>query len=178
MHCQRKINRTTGTLPRYILLICSILVAAACQPQGRLKALEEKSAEMLERYRGYLCEKEKLEKSTQALWDEVSERLDAQLPTNMPPDERINMIEIRNTNLIKMFEIYPTLDTAVKNLVEKAGDDDNAIVVKLRQVQQNLEQEELGLIMLLDKLEKLNSDKAARWKSRMEDTKKAPCTMK
>jgi hypothetical protein len=178
MRCQRKNDRTSGILLQHIVVMCYFFfLAAACQPHGRLKAIEEESAGTLERYCAHLCEKEKLEKATRSLWDEVSGQLDARLPTNMPSDERRNMIEIRNTNLIKMFEVYPTLDTSVKALVEKAGDADNAIVVKLRQVQQALEEEELRFIMLLDKLEKMNTSRARQWKSRLEEAKKAPCAM-
>lgn len=178
MHCLRKKNRTRGLFLQHIAVICCFYVLApACQPGGRLKALEEESAGVLERYRTSLCEKEKLEIATRSLWDEVSGQLDAQLPTNMPPDERRNMIEIRNTNLIKMFEVYPTLDTSVKALIEKAGDADNAIVVQLRQVQQDLEEAEFRFITLLDKLEKINAGRAMDWKAKLEETKKAPCTM-
>ena len=176
MRCQRKKDWTLKILPPYIVVLCCFFfLVSACQPQGRLTALEEESAGILERYRTHLCEKEKLEKATRSLWDEVSEQLDARLPTNMPSDERKNMIEIRNTNLIKMFEVYPTLDTSVKTLVEKAGDADNAIVVQLRRVQQDLEEEEFKFILLLDKLEKMNADRAGQWKSRLEEAKSAPC---
>ncbi len=177
MHIQREKTWYAWFSIKDTAIICSLfLVITACQPNEKLQATEREGQEILERYRTHLCTVKRLEKETNALWEEVSKNLDARLPKDMPTDERRNMINIRNTNLIKMFEIYPLLDTSVQALVEKAGDMDNAIVVELQQARQALEEEQFRYINLLDKLEKLHADNIDQWKSRLEEVKKAPCT--
>ncbi len=157
---------------------CLLFLIAGCQPNEAVKAKEQKAEGIIQRYQTLLCEKEMLEQQTRALWDKVSKSLDARLPLDMPPDERRNIISIRNTDLIQMFEIYPQLDTSIKNLVEEAGDQDDAIVVKLRQLRTNIETEDINFMHFLADVEKRNSEQADRWKKRLEKAKKEPCNIK
>jgi len=152
-----------------------LFLVGGCQPKEAGKSEEQAGEGIVRRYQSLLCEKEMLERQTLNLWDEVSSALDARLPRDMPADERRNMIKIRNTDLIQMFEIYPQLDTSIKNLVEKAGDQDDAIVVKLRQLQAKIETEDINFMQFVADLEKRDRDRADAWKKQMEKTKQDPC---
>ena len=178
MNCRKEKNRTSLFSLLQTMAVCTVfLLGTACQPGEQIKKLEEEGSGILERYRAQLCEQEKLEREAAALWDEVSKNLDARLPKDMPADERRNMIQIRNTNLIKMFEVYPSLDTTVKTIVEKAGDADDAIVVKLRKIRQDLEEEDFRFMKFLEILEPLNAGKAKEWKTKLGSIKKSPCAV-
>lgn len=155
-----------------------LFLLAHCQPNGSVKATGQKGAGIVRRYQTLLCEKETLEQQTRRLWEEVSSNLDARLPVDMPPDERRNMINIRNTDLIQMFEIYPQLDTSIKNLVEKAGDQDDAIVIRLQQLRKDIETEDSNFMQFVAALEKRNPDQADTWKRQMENIIKRPCNSK
>ncbi len=142
-----------------------LLVVGGCRPNGAGKATEQVGEGIVRRYQSLLCEKEMLERQTLTLWDEVARGLDARLPRDMPADERRNMIEIRNTNLIQMFEIYPQLDTSIKSLVEKAGDQD----------EENIETEDINFMEFVADLEKRDREQAGAWKKQLEKTRQNPC---
>lgn len=151
------------------------LLVVACQPGAKKTDTDATGNALWENYRALYCAQLALAQETDALWDEVSAKLDAQLPADMPPDERRNMIAIRNMSLIQMFEVYPSLDTSIKVLVEKAGQEDEALVVKLRQTQQDMEAAEAEIAQFLMDLETKKAASLQEWKTRFEDVRKTPC---
>ncbi len=80
------------------------------------------------------CELGQLTDSVNLLWDEVADYLDEELPDHMPADERRNMLNVRNANLIAMFMAFDTLPMTLKDKVMSAGKVDEDIAQSMREI--------------------------------------------
>ncbi len=147
-----------------MLCLAGLLSASACRNKSDYAALEARSAELLREAVRLDCGIREIGNATEALWDSVSSALEAKLPENMPPDERRNMIAVRNTGLIRMFEVYPTLDSATRNLIETAGERDQALAGRIRDIRSAQKENELATHTLLAQMEETGYDKVAAWK--------------
>lgn len=126
--------------------------------------------------RDIACQQQALAVKTDSLWDGVSSRLSTTLPKEMLKQDRENMIKLRNTDLIKMFKVYPRLDSFTKRKVEEAGNVDEGIVVNLQALHQKMEANDQAVFAFLGSLEK-NSPKAfKKWSKAFDDAKHHPCT--
>ncbi|MCB0569532.1 MAG: hypothetical protein KDC66_07210 [Phaeodactylibacter sp.] len=115
------------------------------------------------------CRLQALHEESVQLWDTVAARLSATLPADMPPDERRNMVAVRNTGLIQMFEVYPTLDTAVHRLVENAGHRDAGLAAQMRAVKDRLDTNEALVRSLLSRMEDRHPSLLPEWKARFDE---------
>ena len=158
---------------RLICMLClaGLLSASACRNKSDFAALEAKSAELLREAVRLDCGMRELGNATEALWDSVSAALEAKLPESMPPDERRNMIAVRNTGLIRMFEVYPTLDTATRILVESAGERDQALAGRIRDIRSAQKENELATHALLAQMKDTGYDKLAEWKKMFDQAR-------
>ena len=71
------------------------------------------------------------------------------IPNDLPPDERKNMIAIRNAGLIRMFEAYPKLPEPVRDRVDQAEMEDKEIALQMRIMNDSLRQFELEVEQFL-----------------------------
>jgi hypothetical protein len=78
------------------------------------------------------CELANLQKQATALWDSIALELDRNLPTDMPADERYNMIQVRNTALLQMFMVFDSLAMPLQEMVEAAGTKDSLLAVAMK----------------------------------------------
>lgn len=69
-----------------------------------------------------------------SMWTYANEKLAEMLPTNMPEQERINMLALRNAPLIRMFEVYETLPDYIHKLIDSAYYFDKQIVQQLEEI--------------------------------------------
>lgn len=159
------------------LAVCAILLTG-CSGGGKNDEVAAKMEPLLDNYRKLACEQADLEKQVDELWGGISKGLDAQLPPDMPTDERRNMINIRNTRLIEMFEIYPRLDDNIHQLVTEAGQKDSLIAIQAMGIQKQLEANETEIMALLTSLEQAQSKALSRWKTAFEQAKTQGCPEK
>ncbi|MCB9316484.1 MAG: hypothetical protein H6569_10125 [Lewinellaceae bacterium] len=65
-----------------------------------------------------LCTLEVLHSRISNEWDGINALLEANLPPDMPKEEKFNMLNVRNANLIRMFESFQTIDPEIKQALD------------------------------------------------------------
>lgn len=146
----------------HLCLLTGILLAACGQEAEQPK--NEAATALLEQTRMWHCRLTELSKQSKSLWDSVSVAMDQQLPADMPADERRNILAVRNMELIQMFQVYPLLDTQVRQLVEMAGDKDVQIAQLMHAAQDSLERCDSLSQQLLMEINKKSPAELAYWK--------------
>jgi hypothetical protein len=153
-------------------LWCSILMAAvilvsACNPKPSSYVEVEMEA-LLAEARRLQCRMLELHQQSVALWDKATAELGQSLPLDMPADERRNMLAVRNTGLIQMFEVYPSLDTAIHRVVEGAGQQDEILATQMRAVKDSIDQNEEQLRHFLSQIQGQELQAYPGWKKRYD----------
>lgn len=160
-------NRSLG------IVICSFLLIRCSNENLQDQMMGEK---LLTTTRDIFCQQSALAVKTDSLWDGVSNRLTSTLPKDMPKPDRDNMIKLRNTDLIKMFKVYPGLDSITKRKVEEAGKIDEGIVAKLHALHQKMENHDQAVFAFLGGLEKKSAKAYKKWSKAFDDAKHHPCS--
>ncbi len=163
-------QRSLLTMAKPAALICLALASVACADRQAEMALE-----LFGEKKALDCRMEQLHQQADSLWDEVAASLSRALPADMPADERRNMIQVRNTGLIMMFQSFPTLDTAIQNQVVAAGKQDEKIAGEMRAVLDQLDAAEQKLNAALEKLEDAAPEKYGQVRSQLQKMEKAAC---
>jgi uncharacterized protein YdcH (DUF465 family) len=114
-----------------------------------------------------ICRRLALADETEAVWDQVVSRLQEQLPADMSADEKRNMLAVRNANLIRMFEVYQSLNDTIKQTVDQAEQADQQIVATLSGLQSQLEVLEQKKRALFLQIEQSSAD-LSEYKARYE----------
>lgn len=145
------------------LSLLFLLVLSACKQDANQPENAAASA-LLEQTISWHCRLMALSHQSKVLWDSVAMSMDRQLPADMPADERRNMLAVRNTDLIQMFQVYPQLDSSIRQLVEMAGVKDVEIAQMMHAAQDSLERCDSLSQLLLMGLDKTNPAELAYWK--------------
>lgn len=153
--------------------ILLFLFAAGCQPAEKKSPISAEGEALVAESTELACEQKALGVKLDALWDSVAVALDQKLPADMPADERRNMLAVRNTSLIQMFEVYSTLDTAIHRLVERAGDQDVALALRLKENQNRIQDHEAKLAEFLARIK--DPKEVADWTRKLTEAKDASC---
>lgn len=114
------------------------------------------------------CRLAQLEEKTKELWDQVVTSLDKNLPADMPEMERKNMLAVRNTDLIQMFEDYDDLDTMIHHLVQDAGMEDAKNAAEVLDAKRKLESLEIEFGHFLQKIDKNDTTTIQEWRVKFE----------
>lgn len=164
-------------LMRHQLLIwmMGVLFAGVACSDAKRTAQDAAGQALLDRSKSLYCDLEQLQSRTDSVWDEVSVALDRNLPQDMRKDHRDNMINLRNTDLVKMFEAYPALDTLVKEKVEKAGQVDQLIAAEVKALRQQIEVQDSAVLAFLGELEQNAPRRYRHWMNVFDGAKKRPC---
>lgn len=127
------------------------------------------------RTRELACLRQELRAELDRLWMTVSDSLDARLPRDMGVDERRNMIAIRNADLIRMFEVYPSLDSSIHQLVDWAEEQDVRLAAKIRQWQDQQQAHESEVQAFLLRIEERDALVSRQWRDSLHGVAEAPC---
>lgn len=125
-----------------------------------------------------LCKMEALKFSSDSLWNGVATFLDRNLPSDLPPNERKNMIILKNAPLIKVINSYSKLDPSIKKVVEEAGNQDYLIA---EQMKLTIAQFKLADSTYFKELETQEKESPARFqniKSKINQIEKQACDHK
>jgi hypothetical protein len=147
--------------------------AVGCQPAGKKSPISAEGEALVAESAKLACEQKTLGVQLKALWDSVAVALDQKLPPDMPADERRNMLAVRNTSLIQMFEVYSELDTVIHRLVEQAGDQDVALALRLKENQNRIQEHEEVIGRFLSGIK--DEKEAAVWTKRLTEAKHTSC---
>jgi hypothetical protein len=159
-----------------MLLCCLIPIAFACQ-NNLDSATQAEGESLLLRLESLHCEDRSYQTKVDSLWDEVSARLDEKLPRGGTLDaaDRANLVKLRNTSLIKMFNVYPLLDTTTRNMVDRAGKVDSSYTVAIKDLHARQEAFEQEQARFLSKLETKAPKLVKTWATKFIATGKGPC---
>lgn len=112
------------------------------------------------------CKMEALQEQSAQLWDLLVSELSASLPANMPADERRNMLQVRNAELIRMFQVFPRLPESVRLAVERAEQKDQALAAQMKEEMRRIDGYEAKAFAFLQEVEFHSADSAAVWQER------------
>lgn len=121
------------------------------------------------------CEMERLKLQSDSIWNEMEVYLDKNLPADMPPPERKNMVSTRAAHLIAMFKAFPKLDTAIQNKVTEAGKADNNIAEQMKTVMEKMHDAERGMNGALQKIENRSKHQYQTLKQELQELEDEPC---
>ncbi len=106
------------------------------------------------------CELEVMKKEINKEWDTMNESLDDHLPADMAEQEKVNMLKVRNANLIRMFNTYKTLDTAIKDQLRSVEKKDSMMAIEINLLKEKLIEIENNKMELFDDILKENGQTA------------------
>lgn len=121
------------------------------------------------------CEMERFSSQTDSLWNEMEAYLDKNLPADMPPAERSNMVAIRNANLITMFKAFTKLDTATQQKVKEAGATDRSIAEGMKSVKEKLDKVEQAMNEALLEVQAHSDRQYQQLKEELHGLENKPC---
>lgn len=153
-----------------------LLFVIACKPTenpytGELEALYQETLALY-------CERQELQEGMETMWDDVSQALEENLPPTLTPQERSNMIKLKNADLIRMFEVYPELDNSIHTLVDSAEVNDQRIATQLTNLQERLLDNEQKVMASLGKIREDYPEDYNSWKAKFNTAKENPCDTK
>lgn len=151
-----------------ILSIIGIALFFSCQSDTN-KQIEQIARTMKDNS----CQMELISKYVDDAWTESIEELGNRLPESLPQQERQNILNLKNANLIRMFESYKTFDDNVHSLVDSMEIRDMSWADSLRQLSlqnQHLEMKMDSLFTLIG-----DSETEQMLLQQVEEIKASPC---
>lgn len=155
------------TVVSLLLTACSLGGCELSENREQISRYGVQLHELEDMGRSLHCGLEELGRESQLLWDSVAHNLQAQLPMDMPVEERKNMVEIRNAGLIRMFEAYPKLPPPVQQHVDKAEMRDQALASRMRALNDSLKQHDLAVSQFLENVRSQLPDSLPEWQGRL-----------
>jgi hypothetical protein len=149
-----------------LLVAGSLILFFGCGPEAKDRE-EARARLLLEEIRTWKCHLQSLHASSVALWDSVNVALNAELPPEISADEKRNLLAVRNSGLIQMFEIYPKLDAGTQEMVAAAGARDSTYAAEMRRAHDSLEVREASFRKLLMEWEETDPQAYPAWESRL-----------
>jgi hypothetical protein len=143
--------------------------------QSKDKDLDLKMEALIQKEKEVHCHLTTLKEKITRVWDNIAQLLDENLPEEMPADEKSNMIAVRNANLIRMFQSYESLDTELKDSIQKAESIDLEIMKTINEQKKILEEVGMEKMRLM---EELPEEKRTEFTQKLEKMKKEPCTIR
>ena len=120
-------------------LICVVcLLYSGCTPVHKEEVVIRAHADNLQ---VLMTRMDSLVSVTESLWQDVTYTLESELPESMAADERRNMLLVKNADLIRMFQAFSSLDTALQKKVMLAGEKDKTLAAEIRNVMSLIETE-------------------------------------
>ncbi len=112
----------------------------------------------------------------ESVWDSVERTMATELPEAIPLQERENMLNVRNAELIRMFESYAGLPGDVKSLVDYAETEDQRIVGEFQRLMAQRQALEVERLALFVKIEEESPEKLALMRALFERIMNENCT--
>ncbi len=156
---------------RKLIVASSCLLLLMACGKGQLENVRKLAVEQ----HSLDCEMERLRGQADSLWDEMQAFLDRNLPADMPPAERSNMVTIRNANLITMFKAFPQLDTAIQQKINEAGATDHSIAEGMKSVKEKLDKVEQAMNEVLLETQKNSDRQYQQLKKELQGLEAKPC---
>lgn len=138
----------------YSLIYCAAhLLSCSNGSDERISLASELAAQE----RKLSCEIDSLRHAVDSIWDDFNDSLSSGFPSTTSPYIRSKMLEMRNGELLRMFQTYDSLDSGIRSLLESTEERDRKIAEELDSlgaIGELIEQKKMQLFMELEKKEK------------------------
>lgn len=152
----------------YAFVIGPILLFS-CQSDSNKQEIEE----IAQSIRDNSCRIEAISEYVNDSWTTSIEELGKKLPRSLPQQERENILNLKNANLIRMFESYKTFDDDIHSLVDSMEQVDARWADSLRRLSQENQYLEMRLDSLFSTIVDREDEQILLRK--LEEVKSSPC---
>lgn len=156
--------------------ICLLLIACLSWQCSGVSQGDELSSSLMKSKSALLCQLQQLNSRNEALWQETTDFLIANLPKDIPDNEREGMIGIKNAHIFKMYKSYPTLPDSIKTRMKVVGLKDLATTDTLKTLSIQLDSIHTALTERWAELEKNNSPTVLALKKKVSTIEANPCS--
>jgi uncharacterized protein YdcH (DUF465 family) len=153
--------------PVFYLLFFSLMGVVSCDKPSSDEVV---LLELFQKEKELNCSLTLMKDSISMEWDNINTLLKNTLPSNMPSQERANMLKVRNANLIRMFQSFDDVDETVKVALSKTEQIDQEMTKRITSLKKEANQIESQKIALF---EKINQTSGAEEVARMKEVNKA-----
>ena len=112
------------------------------------------------------CQLKILQDSTKHAWDQFNLSLSSQFPETTSEYIRSKMLEMRNAELIRMFQTFDSLPEPIKTELNKIEEVDASIVSEVESIQRRLDSIEMDAIKVFMKMEERFPDSLTNYRNR------------
>lgn len=144
------------------------LIAPSCT-QEPSTSLSQEGKRLQEKLTQAHCIMEQLNQESVQLWDTVVFVMDEQLPETTPPEERTNLLKVRNASLIRMFEVYSELPDSVQLSIDRAEQQDKELAARMKAQIDTIKHYESLANDFLSQVALTHSDSSKVWQVRFAD---------
>lgn len=115
------------------LLLVILVWFSGCKNQDQLELIS-----ILNEERSIFCQLTMMKESIATDWDQMNMLLEQSLSPDMPVAEKTNILKVRNASLIRMFESFKEVDTAVQMALLSLEEKDRKMVEKIVELKAQL----------------------------------------
>ncbi len=129
----------------FLYLLPALVLLGSCTKTGDYKT---ELLQLGQQEKAIRCTLGALQTRISSEWDGINALLEAKLPPGMPAEEKSNMLNVRNADLIRMFESFQAIDPAVKQAlatVEQADVEMRKQILALKSQAQQIESQKMAL---------------------------------
>ncbi|MBR9919491.1 MAG: hypothetical protein GYB31_01550 [Bacteroidetes bacterium] len=140
-----------------VIIVCLTFGTLACENDTQSR---EALVDLFREEKKLQCQLASMKDSIVTEWDNMNHMLESQLPPEMPAEEKNNMLKVRNSSLIRMFQSYEGLNEEVKSALDDLEQRDRKMAERLGELKQEIQRIESEKMLLLQKLQETNGNDA------------------
>ncbi|MCB9339026.1 MAG: hypothetical protein H6577_12925 [Lewinellaceae bacterium] len=148
--------------PTYFFLSLLLFAVFGCENKPNEEAA---LLELFQKEKALNCQLASMKDSITTEWDNINHLLQKNLPTDMPAEEKTNMLKVRNASLIRMFQSFDDVDEGVKMALDKTEQLDMEMTKRITVLKKEAQKIESEKIVLFQKInEASGADEVSRFK--------------
>lgn len=147
-------------------IICTLLVMSCISSSKKLDELGQQLEILAVNESELQCGLRILEDSTRLIWDDFNIELSSQFPETTSEYIRGKMLEMRNAELIRMFQTFDSLPDPIKMHLRETEQKDDGIVKELETIQRKLDSIEMEIIHVFMKIEEHSPDSLENYRNK------------
>lgn len=154
-------------------LLPALLLLGSCTKTGDY---ETELMQLGREEKALQCTLDSLHSRISTEWDGVNALLKANLPQDMPEEEKANMLRVRNAGLIRMFESFQSVDPAIKQALAAVEQTDVNMRKEILVLKAQAQQVEAHKMALYEKISRTAGAAAlASYQKRYSDILRETC---
>lgn len=121
------------------------------------------------------CREMALKSRVDSIWGHLSQSLEEKLPEDMPYQERINMVTLRNADLIRMFDSYDSLSPSTHRMVDSIEMMDKEVVSEFSGMKSEMAALEERRMKLFERVESESPEELSDLRAQFEVILSSEC---